>query len=91
TSDPQARCDSLDGLITEEGGKREELKLLVNGEPEAVDEERAAALLREEDLEIVVDLHGGEQGAAGMGGEEAVYWFSDFSHEYVTINGDYRT
>lgn len=67
------------------------LKLLVNGEPEAVDETRASAILQSEDLEIVVDLGGGEKGEAGRGGEEAVYWFCDFSHEYVTINGDYRT
>ncbi|KIX09692.1 glutamate N-acetyltransferase/amino-acid acetyltransferase [Rhinocladiella mackenziei CBS 650.93] len=59
------------------------LKLLVNGEPQAVDEVRAARLLEDEDLEIDVDL--------GTGSEEARYWFCDFSHEYVTINGDYRT
>jgi len=60
-----------------------ELKLLVNGEPEDVDEVRAAEILAHEDLEIVVRL--------GTGSEEAVYWTCDFSHEYVTINGDYRT
>jgi glutamate N-acetyltransferase/amino-acid N-acetyltransferase len=60
-----------------------ELKLLVNGEPEAVDEERAKVILEAEDLEIRVNL--------GTGREEASYWFCDFSHEYVTINGDYRT
>lgn len=59
------------------------LKLLVNGEPEVVDEARAARLLEDEDLHIEVDL--------GTGDEEANYWFCDFSHEYVTINGDYRT
>jgi glutamate N-acetyltransferase/amino-acid N-acetyltransferase len=59
------------------------LKLLVNGEPEQVDEARASRLLQDEDLRIVVDL--------GTGSEEASYWFCDFSHEYVTINGDYRT
>lgn len=59
------------------------LRLLVNGEPEVVDEERAASLLQDEDLKIDVDL--------GTGEEEARYWFCDFSHEYVTINGDYRT
>ena len=68
-----------------------ELRLLVNGEPEAVDEERAGAILQDEDLEIVVDLGGGQLGEKGCGGEEATYWFCDFSHEYVTINGDYRT
>ncbi|KAK5231775.1 Arginine biosynthesis bifunctional protein ArgJ, mitochondrial [Exophiala xenobiotica] len=49
------------------------LKLLVNGEPEVVDEERAARLLEDEDLEIEVDL--------GTGDEDAKYWFCDFSHE----------
>lgn len=62
----------------------EELKLLVNGEPEKVDEARAAQILEAEDLEIVVRL-------SETPGEEAVYWTCDFSHEYVTINGDYRT
>lgn len=61
----------------------EVLRLLVDGEPERVDEGRAAKILEAEDLEIRVDL--------GSGGEEASYWFCDFSHEYVTINGDYRT
>jgi len=60
-----------------------ELKLLVHGEPQAVDEERAKAILEAEDLEIRVDL--------GTGKEEASYWTCDFSHEYVTINADYRT
>ncbi|RDI79778.1 hypothetical protein Vi05172_g10114 [Venturia inaequalis] len=61
-----------------------ELKLLVNGEPQNVDEARAAEILEPEDLEIVVKL-------SEQPGEEAVYWTCDFSHEYVTINGDYRT
>ncbi|TVY22033.1 Mitochondrial arginine biosynthesis bifunctional protein ArgJ 1 [Lachnellula arida] len=60
-----------------------ELKLLVNGEPESVDEARAAEILEHEDLEILVRLGGGK--------EEAVYWTCDYSHEYITINGDYRT
>jgi glutamate N-acetyltransferase/amino-acid N-acetyltransferase len=61
-----------------------ELKLLVKGEPEKVDEVRAAQILEHEDLEILVKL-------SEQPGEEAVYWTCDFSHEYVTINGDYRT
>jgi len=63
-----------------------ELKLLVRGEPEKVDEERAKQILEAEDLEIVVRL------SEGRGWEgEARFWTCDFSHEYVTINGDYRT
>jgi len=60
------------------------LCLLVNGEPEIVDEERASEILAMEDLEIQVSLGTG-------GGKEAAYYTCDFSHEYVTINGDYRT
>lgn len=58
-------------------GRTPELKLLVRGEPEAVDEARAAHILADEDLEIRVDLGGGE---GGTGTEEASYWFCDFSH-----------
>ncbi|RPB05727.1 arginine biosynthesis protein ArgJ [Choiromyces venosus 120613-1] len=51
-----------------------ELKLLVNGEPENVDEERASEILAMEDLEILVSL-GTDKGG------EAVYYTCDFSHE----------
>ena len=40
--------------------------------------------LKQEDLEIVIDI------GDSSGGQAAV-WTCDFSHEYVTINGDYRT
>jgi glutamate N-acetyltransferase/amino-acid N-acetyltransferase len=49
------------------------LPVLVNGEPEKVDEDRAKKILSLEDIEIVVDL--------GLGGEgEAIYWTCDFSY-----------
>lgn len=53
----------------------EELKLLVNGEPQLVDEARAAEILEFEDLEILVRL--------GTGDKEATYWTCDYSHEYM--------
>ncbi|KAF9479260.1 Arginine biosynthesis bifunctional protein ArgJ beta chain [Pholiota conissans] len=60
------------------------LPVLVNGEPEQVDEVRAKEILSLEDFEVVVEL--------GMGGDgEAQYWTCDFSYEYVRINGDYRS
>ncbi|KAK9485895.1 arginine biosynthesis protein ArgJ [Lipomyces starkeyi] len=62
----------------------EELKLLVDGEPENVDEERASQILSNEDLIIRVRLGTG-------GGQSARIWTCDLSHEYVTINGDYRS
>ncbi|EWC45612.1 mitochondrial arginine biosynthesis bifunctional protein ArgJ [Drechslerella stenobrocha 248] len=51
-----------------------ELKLLVNGEPENVNEARASEILEMEDLEIRVSLGTG-------GGQEAAYYTCDFSHE----------
>ncbi|KJX98420.1 Arginine biosynthesis bifunctional protein ArgJ [Zymoseptoria brevis] len=79
----------------------EELKLLVRGEPQEVDEVRAKQILEMEDLEILVRLEDGppeveEQDTEGRKRaprtvKEAVFWTCDFSHEYVTINGDYRT
>ncbi|KAK6198055.1 uncharacterized protein RJT21DRAFT_122924 [Scheffersomyces amazonensis] len=62
----------------------EPLKLLIDGEPELVDEERASQILESEDLVIEVDLGTG-------GGQDAKFWTCDLSHEYVTINGDYRS
>ncbi|EME43299.1 hypothetical protein DOTSEDRAFT_174069 [Dothistroma septosporum NZE10] len=71
----------------------EELKLLLRGEPEQVDEVRAKQILEAEDLEILVRLE--DDGETAPSGDkkvhEAVFWTCDFSHEYVTINGDYRT
>lgn len=61
-----------------------ELKLLVNGEPETVDETRASEILESEDLEISIDLGTG-------GGQTCEFWTCDLTHDYVTINGDYRS
>ena len=82
----------------------EELKLLVRGEPQEVDEERAKEILAMEDLEILVRLddYASETDtkpelldeltrSKHHFQHEAAFWTCDFSHEYVTINGDYRT
>ncbi|KAF7356752.1 Arginine biosynthesis bifunctional protein ArgJ, mitochondrial [Mycena venus] len=60
------------------------LPVLVNGEPENVDEVRAKEILSLEDFGICIDL-------GGLGNEEATYWTCDFSYDYVRINGDYRS
>ncbi|KIM88472.1 hypothetical protein PILCRDRAFT_95600 [Piloderma croceum F 1598] len=59
------------------------LPVLVDGEPEDVDEARAKEILQEEEFEVRVEL--------GLGAESATYWTCDFSYEYVRINGDYRS
>ncbi|KAF8216326.1 arginine biosynthesis bifunctional protein ArgJ beta chain [Mycena galopus ATCC 62051] len=64
--------------------KTASLPVLVNGEPENVDEVRAKEILSLEDFGICIDL-------GGLGNEEATYWTCDFSYDYVKINGDYRS
>ncbi|KAI8050897.1 arginine biosynthesis bifunctional protein ArgJ [Syncephalis plumigaleata] len=59
------------------------LPVLRHGEPVPVDETFAAELLRNEDIEIHIDL--------GLGQESATMWTCDFSHDYVSINADYRS
>ncbi|KAI1354917.1 arginine biosynthesis bifunctional protein ArgJ [Xylaria sp. FL0043] len=76
--DPDAMNVSL---VPEDGSDK--LELLVNGQPKVVDEARAAEILQMDKVEVLISL--------GTGSHEAVHWTCDLSHEYVTINGDYRT
>ena len=46
-------------------------------------EEEAAKVLAAEEVEILIDLHDGP--------ESATAWGCDLTHDYVTINADYRT
>ncbi|CCF55472.1 hypothetical protein KAFR_0A00340 [Kazachstania africana CBS 2517] len=88
-----AKLDNLKSLdvdkinvsfITTDNSEPRELKLVSNGVPQLnIDEERASEILALNDLEILVDL--------GTGKENAKFWTCDLSHEYVTINGDYRS
>lgn len=88
-----AKLDNLKSLdenkinvsfVATDNSEPRELKLVVNGVPQLdIDEARASELLALNDLEILVDL--------GTGTESAQFWTCDLSHEYVTINGDYRT
>lgn len=59
------------------------LVLLKNGEPISMDETRASEVMAHRDLLLAVDL--------GIGNVSATMWTCDFSHEYVTINGSYRS
>ncbi|KAH3900150.1 probable Arginine biosynthesis bifunctional protein ArgJ, mitochondrial [Saccharomycodes ludwigii] len=71
-------------FVATDGSEPKELKLLINGVPNLdLDEKRASQILALPDLEILVDL--------GTGSEKCQFWTCDLSHEYVTINGDYRS
>ncbi|CAA22204.1 acetyl-CoA:L-glutamate N-acetyltransferase [Schizosaccharomyces pombe] len=61
----------------------EPLKLLVNGEPQNVDETRASEILSQDELTVDVDL--------GCGPYAKTNWTCDFSYDYVRINADYRS
>ncbi|MDQ7030105.1 MAG: bifunctional glutamate N-acetyltransferase/amino-acid acetyltransferase ArgJ [Ardenticatenia bacterium] len=60
-----------------------ELQVLHRGLPVPFDERRALDILSRPDISITLDL-GGPPG-------QATVWTCDLSHEYVTINAEYRT
>jgi glutamate N-acetyltransferase/amino-acid N-acetyltransferase len=59
------------------------IKLVDMGEGLDFDEDKAALILSETDIEIVIDLN--------CGGYKAAAWGCDLSYDYVKINGSYRT
>lgn len=59
------------------------LKLVESGQPTSYQEADAAARFAQYEIDVRIDL--------GLGNGSATVWTSDLSHEYVTINGDYRT
>ncbi|HVO43737.1 MAG TPA: bifunctional glutamate N-acetyltransferase/amino-acid acetyltransferase ArgJ [Aggregatilineales bacterium] len=60
-----------------------DLQLVDKGMPLAYDETQANALAASKEVKVTLDL--------GLGGADFVVWTCDLSHEYVTINGHYRT
>ncbi len=68
----------------ERGGERlSPLEILHCGTPTDYAETDAAERFAQPEIDVHVDL--------GLGEGEATVWTCDLSHEYVTINGDYRT
>jgi glutamate N-acetyltransferase/amino-acid N-acetyltransferase len=61
----------------------EGLEVVRDGTPTAFEEAQAAELMKRHDLHVRVSL--------GAGPGRAVYWTSDLSHDYVSINADYRS
>lgn len=66
------------------GQAADELQLVANGTPTAYQEKAAAAVFARPEFVIRLDLGSG-------GGGTAVVWTTDLTHEYVSINADYRT
>ncbi|MCA9954398.1 MAG: bifunctional glutamate N-acetyltransferase/amino-acid acetyltransferase ArgJ [Ardenticatenaceae bacterium] len=62
----------------------DELQLVANGTPTAYQEKDAAAVFARPEFKILLDVGSGGEGTA-------VVWTTDLSHDYVSINADYRT
>jgi glutamate N-acetyltransferase / amino-acid N-acetyltransferase len=61
----------------------DDVQVFDGGMPTAYEEKDAAAAMRKPEFVVALDLGGGPG--------SAVFWTSDLSHDYVTINADYRT
>jgi glutamate N-acetyltransferase / amino-acid N-acetyltransferase len=65
------------------GRTGEALLLFDNGMPTAYQESQAMAIFKEPSVSILLDC--------GIGSGSATVWTCDLSHDYVSINGDYRS
>ena len=72
--------EKIDMSFESEGGK---IKVMENGEIVKFDENEALSVLGEKDIFIKINLHDGKYSAKS--------WGCDLSHEYVRINGEYRS
>jgi len=59
------------------------LQLVRGGQPLAYSEEAASAIFASREITVLVDL--------GLSEGQATVWTCDLSHDYVSINGHYRT
>ena len=63
--------------------KAGEIHVFKGGEPLPFCEDQAKTILNEEEIEILIDLEGGNGNATA--------WGCDLTYDYVKINGDYRS
>lgn len=59
------------------------IDLMIQGSPIVFDEQKAAEILSEKEITVEIRIQ--------EGNEKATAWGCDLSHEYVSINGDYRS
>ncbi|KAJ3116475.1 hypothetical protein HDU96_009560 [Phlyctochytrium bullatum] len=59
------------------------MRLFYNGAPDNVDEDLASSILKQEDIALEITI--------GSGNESFSMYTCDFSHEYISINADYRS
>ena len=59
------------------------LQVAQSGQGLTFDEDKALEILSKDYVEVLIDLHEGY--------EQAVAWGCDLTHDYVSINADYRS
>lgn len=77
------RCNLFVTGGADSSNRMSELQLVKGGTPTAYAETDAAARFAQPEIDVRVDL--------GLGKGEATVWTCDLSHDYVSINGDYRS
>jgi glutamate N-acetyltransferase/amino-acid N-acetyltransferase len=86
-SSPLGRIVSIDpklvNLHFSDGAGAHSLHLFKDGAPYDVNEDIASKILEKEDVNIIISL--------GLGDASADMYTCDFSHEYISINADYRS
>jgi glutamate N-acetyltransferase/amino-acid N-acetyltransferase len=78
-----ARCNLYVSGGATSNERMGELQLVAGGTPLPYAEEDASARFAQPEIDVRVDL--------GLGDGEAIVWTCDLSHDYVSINGDYRS
>jgi len=77
---PEAAADQADVSFASAAG---EIMVCQNGMGLPFDEATAKQILLEQEIQILIELHSGDCGAAA--------WGCDLTYDYVKINGDYRS
>jgi glutamate N-acetyltransferase/amino-acid N-acetyltransferase len=78
-----ARADLFIDGGPQAGARLGELQLVAGGTPLSYSEEVATRIFAQPEIDVRVDL--------GLGAGVATVWTTDLSHDYVSINGDYRS
>lgn len=86
-ADAEYEVDKIDVLLASAKGSMQVCKdgkgVSVENSDTGIDEEKALEILKEKEVEIIVDLKDGTH--------NAIAWGCDLTYDYVKINGDYRT
>ena len=79
-ADAEFDINAVDVCLKSEYG---EIEVCKNGSGVDFSEEKAAEILKSDEIYVLINLNGGDA--------EATAWGCDLTYDYVKINGDYRT